>query len=51
MLIIAGDQALAAAYAVHILDVYDHYRFRAVEADRKKNGETPFSGFLETTDH
>jgi len=51
MLIVSGDQALAAAYAVHILDVYDHYRFRAVEADRKKNGETPFSGFLETTDH
>jgi phosphatidylserine/phosphatidylglycerophosphate/cardiolipin synthase-like enzyme len=51
MLIITGDQAIAAAYAVHILDVYDHYRFRAVEADRKKNGEAPFSGFLEITDH
>jgi phosphatidylserine/phosphatidylglycerophosphate/cardiolipin synthase-like enzyme len=32
---IRGDQALAQAYAVHVLDVYDHYRYRAVKADRK----------------
>lgn len=30
MLIIRGNRALAIAYAVHILDVYEHYKFRAV---------------------
>lgn len=43
LVIITGDQALAQAYAVHVLDVYDHYRFRAVESDvraqKKKDKE------------
>jgi phosphatidylserine/phosphatidylglycerophosphate/cardiolipin synthase-like enzyme len=30
MLIIKGNRALAVAYMVHILDVYDHYKFRAI---------------------
>jgi phosphatidylserine/phosphatidylglycerophosphate/cardiolipin synthase-like enzyme len=50
MLIISGDRALAEAYAVHVLDVYDHYRFRAIEAERKRQGKAGWSGFLETTD-
>jgi phosphatidylserine/phosphatidylglycerophosphate/cardiolipin synthase-like enzyme len=29
MLIVRGNQGLALAYAVHVLDVYDHYKFRA----------------------
>jgi len=29
MLIIRGNQPLAIAYAVHVLDIYDHYVFRA----------------------
>lgn len=57
--IVRGHQALAEAYAVHVLDVYDHYRFRAVEAEvnagkkgksktgREKQG---WVGFLATTD-
>ena len=43
-LIVRGHRALAEAYAVHILDVYDHYRFRAVEAElsaEKKNPAEP----------
>jgi len=28
LLIVRGHKALAQAYATHILDVYDHYRFR-----------------------
>jgi phosphatidylserine/phosphatidylglycerophosphate/cardiolipin synthase-like enzyme len=47
MLIVTGDQELAAAYAVHILDVYDHYRFRAIETERRKAGKKGWSGFLE----
>lgn len=48
--IVTGDQDLAAAYAVHILDVYDHYRFRAIEQERARKGKKRWSGFLETKD-
>lgn len=47
MLIVSGDRALSEAYAVHILDVYDHYRFRAIESDLAKKGKKGWSGFLE----
>jgi phosphatidylserine/phosphatidylglycerophosphate/cardiolipin synthase-like enzyme len=50
MLLVTGDQELAAAYAVHILDVYDHYKFRAIEAELKKQGKEGWSGFLKTED-
>jgi phosphatidylserine/phosphatidylglycerophosphate/cardiolipin synthase-like enzyme len=30
LLVIRGNRALAVAYMVHILDVYDHYKFRAI---------------------
>lgn len=59
LVIVRGHQALAQAYAVHVLDVYDHYRFRAVEAElsAKKKKAKPGSkndprwdGFLDTTD-
>ena len=57
-----GHQALAEAYAVHVLDVYYHYRFRSVEAEvnagkKPKKGKTKtgkekqgWVGFLDTTD-
>jgi phosphatidylserine/phosphatidylglycerophosphate/cardiolipin synthase-like enzyme len=50
LLIVSGDRDLAAAYAVHVLDVYDHYRFRAVEAELEREGKEGWSGFLETDD-
>ncbi|MGO8606326.1 hypothetical protein ACC848_25135 [Rhizobium johnstonii] len=50
ILVVKGDKALAQAYAVHILDVYDHYRFRAVEAELKRQGKMGWSGFLATED-
>jgi hypothetical protein len=31
--------------------VYDHYRFRAIENERKKKGKKRWSGFLEVDDH
>ncbi|HEV2835163.1 MAG TPA: phospholipase D-like domain-containing protein [Pyrinomonadaceae bacterium] len=49
-LIVRGNRDLAAAYAVHIMDVYDHYRFRAIETERKRKGKKGWSGFLETDD-
>ena len=47
LLIIRGNQALAQAYAVHVLDVYDHYRFRYVQQQQGKG--KAFSGFLSTS--
>ena len=35
---------------VHILDVYEHYRFRAIEAELKIQGTSGWSGFLDTSD-
>ena len=57
LIIVRGHRALAEAYAVHVLDVYDHYRFRAVEAElsAKKGGrrgtesDPRWDGFLDTT--
>jgi hypothetical protein len=31
--IVRGNRPLAEAYAAHVLDVYDHYRFRAMQAE------------------
>jgi PLD-like domain len=46
LLIVRGDRALAQAYAVHVLDIYDHYRFRFVI---QSQGSKAFSG-LEADD-
>jgi phosphatidylserine/phosphatidylglycerophosphate/cardiolipin synthase-like enzyme len=51
MIIVTGHRELALAYAVHVLDVYDHYRFRAIENELKKKGKKGWSGFLEVDDH
>jgi phosphatidylserine/phosphatidylglycerophosphate/cardiolipin synthase-like enzyme len=50
LVIIRGDTALAQAYAVHVLDVYDHYRFRAKEAELKEKHEAGWTGYLKTDD-
>ena len=56
LLIIKGNKSLAQAYAVHVMDVYDHYKFRAIQADRTKKAKggnpdaTLWSGFLSTDD-
>lgn len=53
MVIVRGHQELALAYAAHVMDVYDHYRFRAVQAEGKKpgSGSSPqFDGFLSISD-
>jgi phosphatidylserine/phosphatidylglycerophosphate/cardiolipin synthase-like enzyme len=46
MLIITGKRKLAEAYAAHVLDVYDHYRFRYLV---QQQGEKAWSG-LESDD-
>ena len=50
MLIVTGHRELALAYAVHVLDVYDHYRFRAIENELKRKKKKGWSGFLDVDD-
>ncbi|MEP7157707.1 MAG: phospholipase D-like domain-containing protein [Betaproteobacteria bacterium] len=57
MVIVRGHQALALAYAAHVLDVYDHYRFRAAEAEQRAKAKSgaakkaaQWDGFLATND-
>jgi len=50
LVIFRGNQALAQAYAVHALDVYDHYRFRAWQAQQKAEGKPTFDGHIQGTD-
>ncbi len=47
LLLVSGDGRLAGAYATHVLDVYDHYRFRAWQAQSVDEGQPLFSGHLE----
>jgi phosphatidylserine/phosphatidylglycerophosphate/cardiolipin synthase-like enzyme len=47
LLIVCGHRELAQAYAVHVMDVYDHYRFRYTI---QKNGTAAFAG-LDPSDH
>ena len=59
MVIIRGNRALALAYAVHVIDVYDHYKFRAVLeqqvrdvmlAGKPRPKQPTGQGFLQTGD-
>lgn len=59
MVIIRGQSELALAYTVHVLDLYDHFKFRAVleqqNRDAMLSGQSApkrpsDKGFLETTD-
>jgi phosphatidylserine/phosphatidylglycerophosphate/cardiolipin synthase-like enzyme len=50
LLIISNNKSLVQAYAVHVLDLYDHYRFRAALLDMKNKGVTAKDGFLVTDD-
>jgi phosphatidylserine/phosphatidylglycerophosphate/cardiolipin synthase-like enzyme len=59
MLILRGNKPLALAYTTHVLDIYDHYKFRAVLEQQKRDamlaGKPPpkrptGKGFLQTGD-
>jgi phosphatidylserine/phosphatidylglycerophosphate/cardiolipin synthase-like enzyme len=50
LLIIRGNRALAEAYMVHVLDVYEHYRYRALQRDMKDKGMPIDGGVLATDD-
>ena len=46
LVIVRGHRALAEAYAAHVLDVYDHYRWRY---QRERNGRAAFAGLSDRT--
>ncbi|SFT84986.1 phospholipase D-like domain-containing protein [Paraburkholderia aspalathi] len=48
LVIVRRNPQLAQAYMVHVLDLYEHYRFRGVQAELKHEGKRPWSGFLHT---
>ncbi|MGZ3778412.1 MAG: phospholipase D-like domain-containing protein, partial [Mucilaginibacter sp.] len=50
LVIIQNNPALVQAYAIHVLDVYEHYRFRAVQEELHLEGKTGFDGFLSNDD-
>jgi phosphatidylserine/phosphatidylglycerophosphate/cardiolipin synthase-like enzyme len=50
LMIFSGAKALAQAYAVHIVDVYDHYRFRAWQAKEAEEGKPTFQGHIDGDD-
>jgi hypothetical protein len=43
LLILRGNSAVAAAYAVHVMDVYDHYRWRFTV---QKQGDQAWAGLV-----
>ena len=50
LLIIRGNQKLAEAYMTHVMDIYDHYRFRAVQHQRKEKNLELDGGTLIASD-
>ena len=50
MLIIRGNKKLAEAYMTHVMDVYDHYRFRALLAAQTQRRHMLDQGMLVTDD-
>ena len=47
LLIVKGHRALAEAYVVHVMDVYDHYRWRWL---LQRHGDKAFAGLKTTAD-
>jgi PLD-like domain len=48
--IVRGNGLLAHAYAVHVLAVYQHYRWLAYVNDQQKAGKDPWSGLAAGSD-
>jgi phosphatidylserine/phosphatidylglycerophosphate/cardiolipin synthase-like enzyme len=50
LVVVRNNPALVQAFAVHILDIYEHYRFRAVQKQLHDEGKAEFDGFLSRSD-
>jgi len=51
LVIIRNNPALVRAYAVHVLDIFEHYRSRAIQQEIGDAGGDKFEGFLSKNDH
>src|SRR5450830_140214 len=50
LVIMRGNPLVAQAYMVHLLDLYEHYRYRASQLEQHNKGEKLWSGFLDRND-
>ncbi len=50
LIIVENNPALVQAYAVHVLDIYEHYRFRAIQAELHDENKPEWDGFLSLSD-
>jgi hypothetical protein len=50
LLIVQNNPGLVHAYALHVLDVFEHYRFRAVQAELEAEDKKAWDGFLSLDD-
>lgn len=50
LVIVQNNPALVRAYAAHVLDIYEHYRFRAVQEELQTEGKPEWDGFLSISD-
>jgi phosphatidylserine/phosphatidylglycerophosphate/cardiolipin synthase-like enzyme len=50
MVIVRGHRDLAVAYAVHVIDLWEHYRFRAIQVEMRQQGKKPWDGLLKRDD-
>lgn len=51
LLIVQNNPSLVKAFALHVLDIYEHYRFRAIQKGLEDNDEKRWNGFLSLDDH
>ena len=50
LVIVRGHRDVALAYAVHVLDVWEHYRTRAIQVENREQGKKTFDGFINRDD-
>jgi PLD-like domain len=50
LIIVENNPALVQAYAIHVLDIYEHYRTRAVIQELHDEGKQNWDGYLKLKD-
>jgi phosphatidylserine/phosphatidylglycerophosphate/cardiolipin synthase-like enzyme len=50
LLIIQHNPSLVKAFALHVLDIFEHYRFRAIQAELEDQKKKKWYGFLSLDD-
>jgi len=50
LIVVQNNPGLVQAFALHVLDIFEHYRFRAVQADLEAAKKKRWDGFLSKDD-